>query len=513
MPNNRTTMSKIINDLKAGGVVFLVALPLCLGIASAQHAPFHTGIIAGIIGGIVVGILSGSKLSVTGPAAGLTSIAAAAILSLHLPSFLCAVLIAGMLQIVLGLFRFGVISYYFPTSVIKGMLSAIAIILIMKQLPHIFGDDLDPLGDFTFFQEDGKNTFSELLSVFEGVRQIPMAPFLNGIFCLAALIVWDTVLIKKYNFLKGIPAPLLIVTGGILLQYFFSQYYPPLAISTEHLVNVPLFNSVDGFKDIFNTPDFSGFVRQEVWIVGLTLGLVASLETLLNVEATDKLDPNKNQTPANRELLAQGVGNICCGLIGGIPITSVVVRSSANINAGALTKVSTITHGTLLAGSFLLFPSLLNLIPISSLAAILLYTGYKLTKVSIYTTMFKAGKQQFLPFITTIVVMLFSGILYGIMAGTIVAIYYILKNNLKTPYKTSQRIINERLHILITLSEDVTFLNKSSFRDLLKNIPDGSVVLIDSSLNKIIDPDITEMLYDFMQAAPEKSIEIEFIDQ
>jgi len=344
-------------------------------------------------------------------------------------------------------------------------------------------------------------------------KEITLAPFLNGIFCLAVLIVWDNVLIKKYNALKSIPAPLLIVAGGILLQYVFSNYYTPLAISTEHLVNIPLFSSIDEFKDIIHTPDFNAIVRKDVWIVGLTLGLVASLETLLNVEATDKLDPNKNSTPANRELIAQGIGNICCGLVGGIPITSVVVRSSANINAGAQTKVSTITHGVLMLGSFVLFPSLLNLIPISSLAAILLYTGYKLTKVSIYTTMIKAGRQQFLPFITTIIVMLFSGILYGIMAGTVVAIYYILKNNLKTPYKTSQRVINERLHILITLSEDVTFLNKSSFRDLLKNIPDRSVVLIDSTLNKVIDPDITEMLFDFMQAAPEKSIDIEFIDQ
>lgn len=489
-------------------VVFLVAVPLCLGIALASGAPLFSGIIAGIIGGIVVSLVSGSPLGVSGPAAGLAVIVLSAIQELGaFEIFLYAVVIAGIIQFILGLIKAGVIGYYFPSSVIKGMLSGIGIIIILKQIPHAFGYDADPEGDLAFAQVDGHNTFSELWFMLEAIS--PGAIIITLI-SLAILILWERPFMKKIPTSKVIQGPLVAVVTGILLNLAFSQN-ASLALAQEQVVNIPVADSLAGFFGQFTFPDFSQWNNPQVYIIAMTIAVVASLETLLCVEATDKLDPQKRVTPTNRELLAQGAGNVVSGLIGGLPITQVIVRSSANIQSGGRTKASAFFHGILLLISAMAIPKILNMIPLASLAAILLMVGYKLAKPSLFQEMFRLGRSQFVPFMVTIVGIVFTDLLVGIAMGMVVAIFHILWNNFKTPYHFDPREYTIGEPILIQLSEDVSFLNKASIQRTLNEIPDDARVIIDATKTKTVHPDILEIIENFEANAQTRDIQVEMI--
>src|SRR5688572_11779963 len=407
--------SSVKYDLPAGIVVFFVAVPLCLGIALASGAPLFSGLIAGIVGGIVVGAVSNSSLGVSGPAAGLTVIVFSAIQQLgSFQVFLAAVVIAGVLQILLGLIRAGIIAYYFPSSVIKGMLTAIGIIIILKQIPHAFGYDADYEGDFTFLQMDGHNTFSELIYMLEAITP---GAIVVSIISLTILFLWEAHLSKKYPALKLVQGPLVAVVVGIAYQFVTAAYFPELSLSSQHLVNVPVSGSPSEFFAQFMLPDFTAIARLDVWIVGVTLAIVASVESLLSTEAIDKLDPYKRLTNTNRELIAQGTGNMLTGLIGGLPVTQVILRSSANVQSGGKTKLSTIFHGMLLLLCVILIPRLLNAVPLAVLASILLVIGYKLANPFVFKQMARLGWSQFLPFIATITGIVFTDLLKGISIG------------------------------------------------------------------------------------------------
>ena len=495
------------NDLPAGLVVFLVALPLCLGIALASGAPLFSGIIAGIVGGIVVAFASGSSLSVSGPAAGLTVIVLNSITQLGgYEVFLLAVVLAGLIQIALGYLKAGAIAYYFPSSVIKGMLAAIGIILILKQIPHALGYDLDNEGDFDFFQADGHNTFSEILYAFNFVH--PGALIIAGI-SLFILIMWERPFLKKYAFFNIVPGALLVVILGVLMNEFFKINQPTLYLSSEKLVQLPVAESATAFVNQFTLPDFSAFGNYHVYVVAITIAIIASLESLLSVEAADKLDPHKRVTPTNRELKAQGIGNVVSGLIGGLPLTAVIVRSSANINSGARTKLSAIFHGLLLLISVIGLATVLNKIPLACLAAVLLLVGYKLAKVSLFKSMYKLGWSQFLPFVITVIAIQFSDLLKGIGLGMMVSFFFILRNNYKRDY-FSQTIDNEGTEkTIISLAEDVTFLNKGSIALKLDHLPNGSSVVIDGTNSHYIDLDVLEIIHNFKEAAQLKDIKLE----
>jgi len=413
----------IKNDLPASIVVFFVALPLCLGIALASGAPLFSGLIAGIIGGVVVGSISGSKIGVSGPAAGLAAIVLTAIGTLgSYENFLVAVVLGGIIQLIFGFLKAGIIGYYFPSSVIKGMLTGIGIIIILKQIPHFFGYDIDPEGDFAFFQVDGENTFSE---IFKTVNNISLGSTIIGLIGLGILLLWSNFLSKKGKFFNIIQGPLVAVVAGII-YFFVTDSESKYGISASHLVSVPVPDNFDSFISQFSFPNFGAISNPEIWVVAFTIALVASLETLLCVEATDKLDPHKNVTPTNRELLAQGTGNIISGLIGGLPITQVIVRSSANIQSGGRSKMSAIIHGFFLLISVILIPNLLNKIPLSVLAAILLIVGYKLAKPALFKQMYQLGWKQFIPFTVTVLGIVFTDLLFGIGMGLAVGIVVIL---------------------------------------------------------------------------------------
>ena len=411
------------NDLPASVVVFFVALPLCLGIALASGAPLFSGLIAGIIGGIVVGSISGSKLGVSGPAAGLAAIVLTAIATLgSYENFLLAVVLGGAIQLLFGVLKAGIIGYYFPSSVIKGMLTGIGIIIILKQIPHFFGYDVDPEGDFAFFQVDGENTFSE---IFKTVNYISLGSTVIGAIGLAIILLWDKILSKKGKIFTIIQGPLVAVALGIV-YFVLTQSNTAIMVKPENLVSVPVPEDAASFLSQFSFPNFDAITNTDVWIVAFTIALVASLETLLCVEATDKLDPNKNVTPTNRELFAQGTGNMLSGLVGGLPITQVIVRSSANIQSGGKTKLSAIIHGFLLLISVIIIPRLLNMIPLSVLAAILLVVGYKLAKPALFKEMYLKGWKQSIPFFTTVIGIIFTDLLVGIGLGLVVGIAVIL---------------------------------------------------------------------------------------
>jgi MFS superfamily sulfate permease-like transporter len=490
-------------DLPASLVVFLVAVPLCLGIALASNAPPIAGLIAGIIGGIIVGFSSGSSLGVSGPAAGLAVIVATSIKTLgSFELFLTAVLLAGAIQIVLGLLRAGVIAYYFPNSVIKGMLSGIGIIIILKQLPHAFGYDKDFEGDTTFVQSDSQNTFSELANVLGYIT--PGAVLVSAV-CLAILLVWETQLIKRVKALAMIPGPLLAVVAGMVLgglQAGFGDH----GLEAEHYVDLP--DLSDGFS-AFSFPDFHGLSDFRVWSIALTLSIVASLETLLCVEATDKLDPDKRITPTDRELRAQGIGNILSGLVGGLPITQVIVRSSANIQAGGRTKLSAILHGVLILISVLAIPGLMEMIPLASLAAILLVVGYKLAKPLLFQQMWAKGWTQFVPFIVTIIGVVFTDLLTGVLLGMGVGIFIVLRNNYLTPFHFDGDVTDPSKPIRIELSEEVTFFNKASIQRTLAALPRGTKVVIDASRTLNLDPDVREIIEEEMVRAKSQGIHME----
>ncbi|MFT5878862.1 MAG: MFS superfamily sulfate permease-like transporter, partial [Dokdonia sp.] len=484
------------------------AMPLCLGIALASGAPLYAGIISGIIGGIVVGSLSGSALGVSGPAAGLAVIVLTAINDL--PSyeiFLVAVILAGIIQLVMGYIRAGIIGYYFPSSVIHGMLTGIGILIFLKQLPHAFGYDADSEGDMEFLQSDGHNTFTELYYMLENIT--PGAMIITGV-SLIILIVWDTKKMKSLSFTKIIPGPLVAVASGIILNMYFKSI-PSLTISSDHLVSIPVPTSVDEFMGNFKFPDFSGLGITKVYITAIVIAVVASLETLLSLEAADKLDPQKRISPANRELKAQGIGNIVAGLIGGIPVTQVIVRSSANIQTGGKSKLSSILHGVWLLLSIMFIPQLLNQIPLATLAAVLLLVGYKLAKPSLFKKMYAQGMEQFLPFIVTIIAMLLSDLLIGIGLGMLVAIFVILKNNLRVPFSIMKGQLKDKHHLKMVLSEDVTFLNKAAIQNTLASLPNDTHIIIDGTQTHFMHYDVIEIFEDFDTNASSRNILVEKI--
>jgi MFS superfamily sulfate permease-like transporter len=491
------------SDLPASIVVLLVALPLCLGVALGSGAPLFSGIIAGIVGGIVIGILSGASLSVSGPAAGLTVIVAAGILKLQVfEAFLVAVVIAGVLQILLGFAKAGVIGDYVPNSVIKGMLAAIGLILILKQLPHLIGYDADFEGDETFLQPDSKNTFSGLI---QSSGYITITAVLIGLVSLLILIFFETSLIKKNKILKMIPSPLIVVLVGIMINEFCNSSYPDLALESKHLVSLPVAHDAKSFISFLTFPDFSYLQNKDVWVIGFTLAIVASLETLLGIEAVDKLDPLKRVTPTNRELKAQGVGNIVSGMLGGIPLTSVVVRSSANVSAGGKSKLSTIFHGILMLLFVLFIPVLLNKIPLSALAAVLIFTGYKLAKVSLFKEFYRKGWDQFIPFVITILAILFTDLLIGIIVGILVGLFFMVRSN----FRSAVMVVNDKNNYLIRLRKDVSFLNKPIVKAKLEEVPENAFVLIDTTRADFIDKDIIEEINNFLCHAHLKNIRVE----
>ncbi len=507
--NLGTAFENIRYDLPSAVVVFFVAVPLCLGIALASGAPLFSGIIAGIVGGIVVGALSNSSLGVSGPAAGLTVIVLTAITTLgSFDAFLVAVVLAGLIQILMGVARAGIIGYYFPSAVIKGMLTAIGIIIIIKQIPHAIGYDADYEGDLSFLQADGENTFSELVRMIDSIT--PGAILVCGL-ALATLLLWDSDLIKKRGLLKLVQGPLLAVVVGILYQTITAQAFPGLSLEGAHLVTVPVAESFQGFLGQFSFPEFSHLANKEVWIVALTIAVVASLETLLSVEATDKLDPQRRLTNSNRELLAQGTGNFVSGLIGGLPITQVILRSSANVHSGAKSKTSTILHGILLLLCVSTIPTIINKVPLAALASVLFVIGYKLAKPSTIMEMYKQGWSQFLPYIATIAGVVFTDLLVGIGIGLAVAIIILLRDSFRNSYTVQEENINGSKHVKMTLAEEVYFLNKGPIANQLKKVSPGSLFTIDVSRSVKIDHDVKELIRDFQLSAASRNIQVKVI--
>jgi len=492
----------LADDVRAGIVVFLVALPLCLGIALASGAPLFSGLIAGISGGLVVTVVSKSRHGVSGPAAGLAVMVAAGIETLGIEAYLLAVIVCGVAQLVAAFLRAGVIAHYFPSSVIKGMLAGIGIILILKQIPHAFGYDHSWEGELEFFQSDGHNTFSE---IGYALQALSPGAIIITVLSLAILLLWQGPRFKQTRLAKALPAPLLVVLLGVGLNRLFGAVRPGLSLSEEHLVSVPLSSSLGEFFSNFIRPDFSQITNPEVYVIGLTLALIASIETLLSVEATDNLDPEKRVTPTNQELKAQGLGNIVSGLLGGIPVTQVIVRSTANIESGGKTRLASFIHGVLLLICVATIPGLLNEIPLASLAAILLVIGYKLARVSLFKAMWREGFWQFVPFVVTVVGLVFTDLLTGIMLGMAVAFFEILIYNYQLNFYREQTSAGS---FTIRFTEHMTFLNKASLKRLLREIPPTSVVTIDMSATRILDHDVREVIEDFTTHAAADGIDV-----
>ena len=492
------------SDFSSGLVVFLVALPLCLGVALASGAPLISGIIAGVVGGIVVGVMSGSQLGVSGPAAGLTVIVLTSIAELKAyDTFLLAVVLAGVIQIILGLLKAGVIGYYFPSSVIKGMLTAIGIIIILKQIPHAMGIDLDYEGDESFFQRDGQNTFSELGRITELFNE---GALVIGLISLGIMILWEQPFIKRNSILGMIPGALMAVISGIVLNSGLTVLPSFFHLESNHLVSLPITNSVNDFVNLFQMPNFSAFTNPAVWKIAVVIAIIASLETLLSVEATDKLDPDSRITPTNRELLAQGAGNVVSGFLGGIPLTQVIVRSSANIQAGGKTNLATIFHGLILLVCTLAIPTILNQIPLASLAIVLIMVGYKLAKPSIFKEVFKEGQDQFVPFLVTVVAVVFTDLLKGIGIGVFVAMLYILYTN----YKGSMSFMRDGKNVLIQFNKDIFYFNKSELKQKLLSLQEGDYLFIDGEKASFIDHDIFLTLEEFQKEVKNRNITVEF---
>ncbi len=481
------------SDFASGLVVFLVALPLCLGIALASGAPLFAGIISGVIGGLIVGFLSQSHISVSGPAAGLTAIVLTAITDLgSFNAFLLAGLIAGCIQLALGFIKAGSISNYFPTNVIEGMLAGIGVIIFLKQIPHAFGYDPDHQGDLGFSQPDGENTFSE---IFHLINHIHPGAVIVTLISLTILIAWTK--IKFLQQLKLVPAALIAVLVGILLNEAFIQSGSILAIGSEHLVALPVPTSFEEFANIFVAPDFNAISNSKVWIVGATIAVVASIETLLCIEAADRMDAQKRYTDTNVELKAQGVGNIISSLLGGLPMTSVVVRTSANNNAGAKSKMSAIIHGALLIISVLTIPAILNKIPLATLAAILLLVGYKLANPKTIKHFWEKGKYQFIPFMATFIGVVFTDLLKGVALGIVISIIFVLKGNLKRAYNFRKEEYADGDIIHIDLAQEVSFLNKAAIKSTLNSIPENSKVIINAADTVYIAHDILDLIREF----------------
>lgn len=506
-PTGTMSPANAFRDLLAGSVVFLVAMPLCLGIALASNAPLISGVISGIVAGVVVGLLSGSQVGVSGPAAGLTAVVAAQISILgSFQAFLLALVIAGVMQIALGIMRAEFIAAFFPSSVIKGLLAAIGVLLVLKQIPHLLGDDSDPEGEMAFLQPDLENTFTE-------VANLPFHMHLGataiGLTSLALLVVWH-----RWSVLKRtlIPSPLVVVALGVSMSALFDRLGGHWQIGTEHFVQVPVTKSLADFLAFQVSPDFSQWLNPAVYLAAVTIALVASLESLLNLEVVDKLDPRKRTTPRRRELIAQGVGNMSCGMLGGIPVSAVIVRSSVNINAGAQTKLATISHGLLLLVSILALPTWLNTIPLSCLAAILIVTGVKLASPQLIREMWAAGRYQFIPFVVTIVAIVLTDLLVGILIGLAVSMSFILNSNLRRPLR---RVVEKHLGgdvLHIEMGNQVSFLNRAAMARVLDDVPHGGQVLLDAQGTDYIDPDVLDLIRDFeSKTAPARRIKVSFV--
>jgi MFS superfamily sulfate permease-like transporter len=499
-------MGHLKNDIPAGIVVFLVALPLCLGIALASGAPLFSGLIAGMVGGLIVSWASGSQLSVSGPAAGLTVIIINAIDSLgSFPGFLMAVVLAGFLQLVFGFLKAGAISAYFPTPVIKGMLAAIGLILIMKQIPHALGYDASYEGDESYMLETYRSTLGEIANV---LRYISPGATVVSVVSLIILMLWESNFIKRIAVLKSIPGAILVVLWGVFYNYLALQMAPEWAISAKHLVSIPTVEHADQFIRLFSLPDFSFLANPQTYSIALTLAVIASLETLLSLEAVDKLDPLKRIAPTNRELKAQGLGNMVSGLIGGLPITAVIVRSAANVNAGGRSKVSAFVHGYFLLISVLFFARYLNQIPLSCLAAILLQTGFNLAKPKLFMEFVHKGQNQWVPFVVTVTAILLTDLLKGILVGLLVGFYYVIRTN----YHAAISLTQSGKHYLLQLNKDVSFLNRALLRHYFEQVDEGGYLVIDGSKTQFIDHDILEAIEDFIQSAPDANITVETVD-
>ena len=500
------------SDLPASIVVFFVAVPLCLGIALASGAPLFAGIIAGIVGGIVVGIASGSHLGVSGPAAGLAVIVLSSIAAIgSWPAFLLAVVLAGIIQLIMGFAKAGFIAYFFPSSVIKGMLTGIGLLIILKQIPHALGWDKVTEGDDAFIQADGENTFSE---IFKAINFITPGAALIAVISIAILILWDQVLTKKHKIFGMINGPLVVVFLGIAMFYFYQNGILNFSLAADQVVRIPVPENLAGFFGQFIFPDFSAITNFKVWEVAVVLAIVASLETLLCVEATDKLDPYKRVTPTNRELKAQGLGNVISGLIGGLPVTQVIVRSTANISFGGKTKISAILHGFFLLISAVTVASVLNMIPLASLAAILFVVGYKLAKPALFIQMYKLGWEQFVPFTITVIAILATDLLKGIFIGLIVGIFYTLRHSYRNSHHMKDVVTTEEGHEVhhLVLAEEVSFFNKASVIRDLEAIPANSKVVIDCTKSKSIAHDVVEIIQNYRSHAKLKNISVETIN-
>ncbi len=506
-PSPWRSLQNLKHDLPASIVVFLVALPLCLGIALASGAPLMSGLVAGIVGGLVVGSLSGSHTSVAGPAAGLAAIVATQIAELgSFQAFLVATVLAGFLQIGLGLARAGSIAAFFPSSVIKGLLTAIGLLLILKQIPHLLGHDPDPVGEMAFTQPDDQTTFSELLDT---LFHVHLGATVVGLLSLAVLVGWGKIPRLRSSL---VPVPLVVVVGAVLLSLAFGGLGEAWSIGADHLVRVPEASTPTEMLGLLEFPDWSALNDSAIYTAALTLAIVASLETLLNLEAVDKLDKLQRHSPPNRELFAQGVGNVIAGLIGGLPLTSVIVRSSVNVNSGARSRASAVLHGALLVGCLLLLPWMLNMIPLACLAAILIVTGFKLASPALVRQMWSEGKSQFIPYVTTVVAIVATDLLKGIIFGLFVSVGFILHSNLKRP----MRLVREK-HITgevlrVELANQVSFLNRASLDRVLASVPNGGQVLLDARSTAYIDPDILDLIHDFKnKAAPARGIELSLL--
>ncbi|GAB3196187.1 MFS superfamily sulfate permease-like transporter [Pontibacter aydingkolensis] len=500
--------SHVKTDLPSGLVVFLIALPLCLGISLASGAPLFSGIIAGIVGGIVVGFVSGSKINVSGPAASVALVVLTAIQSLgSFQIVLSATIIAGIFQIILGYMRAGTIAYFFPSSMIKGILASIGLILIINQIPHAFGYR----GEGLFGgMEDGfiENVFAVISNI---VDYISLGATIITLVSLVIIFAWDQPFLKKYTFFRFVPSALIAVLVSIGINQLYKVYFPELALDAGHLVQLPVADGLAEFFSFFTFPDFSQITNPELYTVALSIAFIASLESLLSTEAGDKLDPYKRKTSTNRELKAQGIGNIVSGFIGGLPVTAVIVRTSANVTSGGRTPLSTITHGTLMLICVMTIPLIINMIPLASLSAVLFVVGYKLTSYALYKRMYKAGKRQFIPFIATILAVMFTDLITGIVIGGAVSAFIILRDNYRTPFFIDKEAHHEGEKVELVLSEEVTFLNKASIMLTLDHVAPNSEVVIDATRSVNIDDDVLEIIEEFRNTAAYKNIRLETI--
>ncbi|CAA9890169.1 Carbonic anhydrase [Candidatus Methylobacter favarea] len=490
-------------DIPAGIAVFLVALPLSLGIALASGAPLFSGLIAGIVGGLIVAPLSGSSLGISGPSAALSVIVLTAIQEFGFSAFLLILVLVGVFQIIMGFAKAGVIAYYFPSSVIDGLLAGIGIIIFLKQIPHIIGYDRDYEGDLSFFQADSYSSFSELLHM---LAFISPAALLISSLSLMILVLWEKRRLKQQRFFQLFPGVLLVIISGVLMNQMLQNLYPDLALKDAHLVMIPVVRNGADLLNQLHFPDFSQLADPKIYLTALTLAIVASLETLLSVEAIDKLDPSRRATPANRELIIQGIGNISSGLIGGLPLAQVIPRSSMNVQAGAKTKAAGIIQGFLLLVSVVFIPALLSKIPLASLAAILLVLGYKLARPDTFKIMYKTGMYHFIPFCATILGLVFTDMLTGLAIGLTTALFSILLENYKSAFYFHEQHFDNKT--VLRLSEHVSFLNKANIKQTLEQLRPFSEVIIDASRSKYIDYDVFEIIQNFKIEAELKHIKL-----